>query len=440
MIIAIDASRANRPHKSGTEWYSYYLIKELARLDAKNQYILYTDKPLSGGLSDLENFNLSVEDVSLPPVFDKKGYQIIKSPYGNFRGKILNWPFFCFWTLIRFSLQMFIDHPDVLFIPAHALPLRRSGKVVNTVHDVAFRNHQADYVYERRKLGPSRNLLLRRIVNFAVKIITLGRFQADSLDYLNWSTQYSLKNSDLILTVSEYAKKEIIAHYPWCDSSKIKVVYNGYNQEIYHKQEDKKKISEILNKYGLSTPYILYVGRLERKKNTPSLIEAFAKLKQRRPDLEIKLVLVGDASFGYNEVRCLIDQHRLSRDVVLAGWVREVDMPYIFAGAEVYVLPSRHEGFGITIMQALATGIPVAASDMEVLREVAGDAALFFNPNDKDQISLTLEELLTNNALREKNIIKGLERAKNFSWKKCAGETLKELERIAAPEKRKIGK
>ncbi|MFA5248785.1 MAG: glycosyltransferase family 1 protein [Patescibacteria group bacterium] len=435
MLIAIDASRANRSHKSGTEWYSYYLIKYLSWLDRENQYILYTDKPLSGGLADLGNMNLEIEDVNRLPVYNKKGCQIIKSPFGNFRGHVLKWPFSCFWTLARLSLQMFFDRPDVLFVPAHGLPLWRSGKVVNTIHDVAFRSHPTDNVYDKRRLGPSRSLFLGRIVSLFVRTITIGRFRANSLDYLNWSTEYSLKHSDLILAVSEHTKKEIIANYPRCDASKIKVVHNGYNEDIYHEQEDQPKVSDILNKYGLTKPYILYVGRLERKKNTPFLIEAFAKLKQRRPDLKEKLVLVGDASFGYNEVKCLIDQNGLSSEIILAGWVKEEDMPYITAGAEVYVLPSRHEGFGITILQALASGVPTVASNIPVLREVAGEAAIFFNPNSKEEMSLAMEKLIVNKNLRVELIARGLERVKNFGWEKCAQETLATIEMIKTMKK-----
>lgn len=434
MLIAIDASRANRRHKSGTEWYSYYLIKELARLDSKNQYILYTDKPLVGGLADLSNNNVEVEDVNSIPVFDKKGFQIIKSPYGNFRGRVLRWPFSSFWTLIRFSLQMIIDRPDVLFVPAHGLPLWRSGKVVNTIHDVAFLNKPDDNVYERKNLGSNRNQCFRKIINIFVKIFTFGRFCADSLDYLNWSTQYSLKKSDLILTVSEYAKKEIISHYPWCDSSKIRVVYNGYNKE-YFKRENSEEVFDVLKKYGLTKPYILYVGRLERKKNTPALIEAFAKLKQRRPELKEKLVLVGDASFGYNDIRCLIDQYELSSDVVMPGWIKESDLPLIFSGASAYVLPSLYEGFGITVLQALASGLPTAVSDIEVLREVAGEAAIFFDPSSKNDMSSAMEKLLTDNDLRDNLTKKGLERAKEFGWDKCAEKTLRLLENFCSKGK-----
>jgi hypothetical protein len=116
MIIGIDASRANRGHKSGTEWYSYYLIKNLACIDDKNEYILYTDKPLIGGLLNLEKEDIGEEFYKDEKIkFDKNGFQIIKSPYNNFKAKVLKWPFVFFWTLGRLSMEMLLRRIDVLF-------------------------------------------------------------------------------------------------------------------------------------------------------------------------------------------------------------------------------------------------------------------------------------------------------------------------------------
>ena len=126
MLIGIDASRANRSHRTGTEWYSYYLIRWLAKLDADNQYILFTDKPLVGGLLDLTTKQYNGSDYKCRQDradYDKEGYQIIKSPFNNFRAKILNWPFLYFWTQGRLSLEMILNKVDILFIPAHTLPI-----------------------------------------------------------------------------------------------------------------------------------------------------------------------------------------------------------------------------------------------------------------------------------------------------------------------------
>jgi len=112
MIIGIDASRANKTHRSGTECYSFYIIRELAKLDDQNQYILYVDKPL-----DFDLTNLCENDEEIKVEYDEKGYQKIKSPYNNFKAKILKWPPSFLWTQGRLSLEMLLHRPDILFIP-----------------------------------------------------------------------------------------------------------------------------------------------------------------------------------------------------------------------------------------------------------------------------------------------------------------------------------
>ena len=137
MIIGIDASRANRPQKTGTEWYSYYLIRWLAKLDNKNKYILYTDKALRGGLIDLttnQHENSNEPEISI----DENCNQKLISPHDNFECRILNWPFNFFWTLARLSMAMVRKKPDVLFVPAHSLPLIYPKKTLITIHDVGF--------------------------------------------------------------------------------------------------------------------------------------------------------------------------------------------------------------------------------------------------------------------------------------------------------------
>lgn len=423
MIIGIDASRANRTHRSGTEWYSYYLIKYFAQLDKENQYILYSDKPLSANLADLTTLDFVFQDKNFAPAYDKDGYQVIKSPYNNFKAKILKWPFSYFWTLGRLSMRMIFNGPDVLFVPSHGIPLFHPRKTVNTIHDVAFKREAS--LYEGNKLGPEKGRG-SRMMNFFVRLLTLGKYGANSTDYLDWSTDYSLKHSNKIITVSNFTKSEILKVYS-CEEKKISVVHNGFNDRLYKKITDKNKIAEVLKKYGLEQSYILYVGRLEKKKNIPRLIEAFASFKRHDKNFSEKLVLIGDASFGFDEIKYIIHEFGLQNDVIMPGWASEEDIRYIFNGANAYILPSLHEGFGITLLQAMACGVPVIASDIPVLREVAGEAALFFNPLDREDIVKAMERVVIDQVLREDLIAKGLQRAKEFSWEKCAQETLEIL-------------
>jgi glycosyltransferase involved in cell wall biosynthesis len=423
MLIGIDASRANRTHKSGTEWYSFYLIKYFAQLDSTNQFILYTDQPLSPDLADLTSLDFLPPNKDSEPEYDADGYQKIKSPHNNFKAKVLRWPFSYFWTLGRLSLWMIRHRPDVLFVPAHGIPLIRPKKTVNTIHDVAFKREVG--VYEDNKLGPQKGRG-RRVINFLVRLLTAGKYGASSTDYLNWSTEYSLKHSNQIITVSQFTKDEIVKIYQ-LKEEKIKVIHNGFNDRLYKKIADEKKIAEVLNRYGLSRPYFLYVGRLEKKKNTPLLIEAFVKFKRHHEKRPEKLALIGDASFGFDEMKYIVHEFNLTDEVLTPGWAREEDIPYIFNGATAFILPSLHEGFGITLLQSLACGVPSIASDIPVLREVAGEAALFFDPHNKEALAALMEKIITDQKLRDELGIKGQNRAKDFSWEKCAKETLKTI-------------
>ncbi|MBN2854129.1 glycosyltransferase family 4 protein, partial [Patescibacteria group bacterium] len=242
--------------------------------------------------------------------------------------------------------------------------------------------------------------------------------------YLYWSTKFALKKASKIIAVSNFTKQEIENFYPKAKSNKIKVIHNGYNSELYRLVDDEEKANEVLLKYGLEKPFFLYAGRLEKKKNTPTLIEAFAIMRENYPELKEKLVLIGNASFGYDEVKFVIEEYDLERDILMPGWVEEADMPYIFASASAFIFPTKYEGFGIPLLQAMACGLPIAVSNIPVLHEVAAEAALYFDPNNSSAIAVAMKSLASESALREDLRAKGLERVKNFDFEKCARETL----------------
>lgn len=401
MTIGIDASRANRKNKTGTEWYSFYLIKNLAKIDSENKYILYLDKEPSVELS-----------------------KVIKNNK-NFSFKILYWPITSFWTLGRLSLEMLFFPPNILFVPAHGIPLIHPRKTINTIHDVAFMSEQNVYRQEAPKAS---TIFRRRVLKFIINFVTLGRYDGNSLDYLRWSTYFSLRHASKIIAVSHFTKDEIIKYYPQVKSDKIKVIHNGFPTDIFNDIYDSKKVSETLNKYNLIQPYYLYVGRLERKKNTAFLIEALSILRSDHPEIKEKLVLIGNAGYGYDEVKYAIEEFNLGHEVIVPGWVEELDLPYIFKGASAFVFPTRHEGFGIPILQSLASAVPSTVSDLPVLHEVAGDSVLYFNQNNKQDIADAMARIVIDKNLRTKLVASGKEQVKKFSWLTCAEETLLVIE------------
>lgn len=422
MIIGIDASRANRHHRSGTEWYSYYLIKEIARLDSRNEYILYTDKPLGADLSNL----ISPDKSNNHPDFDQNGFQIITSPHNNFKAKVLNWPFQFLWTQGRLSLEMLISKPDVLFVPSHTLPLIHPKKSVVTIHDIGFERDRT--IYKKKALGPGKGKS-RSLLNFLVKIFTRGKYNSNSLDYLAWSTLFGLKRATKVITVSNFSADEIRSIYGKELNpeifSKISVVHNGFNQEKFKINLDRDKIKTVLNKHELTKPYIFYLGRIERKKNIPRLIEAFSQVVKFNP--EVQLVLTGDASYGFDEVKYLISEFGLDDKVIKTGWVEEDDLPYLYAGSEMFVFPSLYEGFGIPLIEAMACGVPVCCSNAPAITEVVDGAAYAFDSQNSIDMAEKMSRILNDRNLKTELIQKGLEQAKKFSWHQSAKETLEIL-------------
>lgn len=431
MTIGIDASRANKEHKTGTEWYSYHLIKCLAKIDSKNNYILYTDKPLKGGLLDLtsDKFSYSEEEV-----YDDNGYQVIKSPFNNFRAKVLKWPFDFMWTQGRLSLEMLYNRPDVLFVPAHVLPIIHPKKSVVTIHDVGFKRD--GHIYSRDAMGPIDSKTTRGAIDFLVRILTRGKFKANTKDYLDWSTQYALSHARKVITVSQFSKKEIIDIYGTEENKKNKLeekvvaVLNGYNQLTFKHKNNDDKMEEILNKYCIESPFIFYTGRLDKKKNIPALIEAFAIMKEKNPEIKHRLVLTGPANYGYDEINYMIREFGLDNDVIITGWIPEEDLPYIFSAASLFVLPSLYEGFGIPLLQAMACHTPIVASSSGSIPEIVGDAALLFDPRKVYSIATAMEKVINNPGLGRDLVEKGIKIVSNFSWIKCAEETLKEIEKM----------
>ncbi len=402
MTIGIDASRANLKHKTGTEWYSFYVIENLAILDKKNKYILYVNQPVSDDLKQA----------------------VANNP--NFSFKVLEWPFNFFWTLGRLSLEMIFRRPDVLFVPAHTLPLIRPKKTITTIHDIAFARESNLYRHETAKTNVK---LFKGFINVLVKVMTRGKYRSNSIDYLHWSTAFALRKAKKIITVSNFTKEEVLRVYPEAKKDNIVVIHNGYSSD-YRKIDDKKEINRVLERYGIEAPYFLYVGRLEKKKNSPYLIEAFSILKENHPELKEKLVLIGNAGFGYDEAKYVIEEFNLNQEVYMPGWIKEEDLPHIFNGASAFVFPSRHEGFGIPVIQALACGLPTTASSLTVFKEVVGDSLLYFDQNNKRDIARAMHKIVSDDKLREDLIKKGLERVKQFNWKKCAQETLREIENL----------
>lgn len=364
MKIGIDASRIARSEKSGTENYSLNLIKALAKIDQENYYVLY--------------FN------ELPSFFE------ISQP--NFASRVI--PASRFWTQLRLATELVLHPVDLLFVPAHTLPvLKRPGiRTVVTIHDLG-----AEYLANYHKY-PDRI-------------------------YLNWATRFAARFSDQIIAVSKATKADLRKRLG-TDPRKINVVYEGVNREFYYKR-DLAEVEIVRKKYGLRKKYLLFVGTIQPRKNLLRLIEAFAKTH-----LGLDLVLAGQTGWLYGEILAAPKKFRIEEKVKFLGFVPSEDLPALYSGATAFVFPSLYEGFGLPILEAMACGLPVLTSNLSSLPEIAGGAALEVDPYKISDIAQGLITITNKTNLRESLIAKGQERVANFSWEKTAQETLAVFEKV----------
>ncbi len=317
--------------------------------------------------------------------------------------------------------------PDVLFVPAHVLPLIHPRNSVATIHDIGFERDRK--LFRRDLLGPVSGRG-QAFFNLLVRIFTKGRYGADTLDYLSWSTLFQLRHSKRIIVPSSYTKEEVIRFYkPPKDN--VAVIHNGYDPHVFHPIDDERRLHEALERYDITLPYLMYIGKIERKKNIPALVEAFAIMREANKPIRHKLVLAGNAHYGYDEVNYVVQEYGIRKEVIMPGWIKEADLPLLYNAADAFIFPSKHEGFGMPVLEAMACGTPVLAARASSLPEIAGDAALFFDPDNIYRMAEQMARLLTDEGLKKELGRKGLLKARDYSWEKCAKETLALLQEAA---------
>ena len=177
-------------------------------------------------------------------------------------------------------------------------------------------------------------------------------------------------------------------------------------------------------KYSIVGDYLLYLGTLKPSKNIEGLLEAFSQVV--RQDAEIKLVIAGKKGWIYGPIFEKVKKLGLTKRIIFTDYIREEDKPALIAGAKAFILPSYWEGFGLDVLSAMASGVPVVASNAGSLPEVVGDAGVLVDPNNIDSISKGIKKVLTMTKLEyNKQVKKGFKQAAKFSWEKTARETLR---------------
>lgn len=223
-----------------------------------------------------------------------------------------------------------------------------------------------------------------------------------------------------VLTLSEKSKFDIVRHYSIA-RERVFVTNLASDAGSFHTQSA-ADISAVRKKYKLPARFILYIASSLPHKNYPRLLEAFKLVKAK--DAGIKLVLIGARESGHGEISAKIDGLGIKDDVVFSGWLPFEDIPLIYAASELFAFPSLHEGFGIPVLEAMASGVPVVCSAISPLTEVAGDAALLVDPLDTASMASGILSVLGDKTLRERLVRRGISRAREFSWEKTAKATI----------------
>ncbi|MCQ9205354.1 MAG: glycosyltransferase family 4 protein [Omnitrophica bacterium] len=246
-------------------------------------------------------------------------------------------------------------------------------------------------------------------------------FSKRSLDGYTRMHRKVLKKAKLIITDSQNSKNDIV-ELMGIDEKKIKVIMLGVD-ERFKQTGDKEKVSRYLSKYNINSKYILFVGGPSENKNVSGLLKGY-KIFRENSSQNHKLVLVGKKSWGYSKIIEEAKDLGLERDIIVTGYVSDEDLVYIYNGADLLVHPSLYEGFGFPPLEAMACGVPVVASDVSSIPEVVGDAAILIDPYNTEDLAQVIIKVIDDSSLRQELTKKGLQRAKDFSWERCARETL----------------
>jgi len=213
------------------------------------------------------------------------------------------------------------------------------------------------------------------------------------------------------------------------------VIHLGKN-DAFRPDLDASQARRVREKYGIHGEYVLYVGTIEPRKNLVRLVSAFAEVSGRYPGL--LLVIAGNKGWMYEDLMETVRNTRMESKVIFTGFVPEMEKPFLIASAKVFAYPSLYEGFGMPVLEALACGIPTLTSRVSSMPEVAGDAALLIDPMNTAELSLALDRLLSDDALREKLKQKALLQSAKFTWAKAAEMTLRVYESALRGEAGKV--
>ncbi|MEW6088478.1 MAG: glycosyltransferase family 1 protein [bacterium] len=364
MKIGLDVSPIAGGNWTGVGNYIINIVSNLARIDKENLYYLcYRFAHL------------------------KNRARILKIHQDNIKTKIIQEPF-------NFIFQLKID---IFHGLADRLPGFYRCKKIVTIHDIGSVVLEGNY-----SSGHFKDMMKKR-----------------------YEKMLDRKQADLVITVSEFTKREIIKHFSY-PGENIRVVYPGVRKMF--KPQSESSINSAKEKYAIKRDYYLYVGAITLRKNISRIIKAFKIFSDKNKTID--LILAGNLSYGNEEILDEIIKLGLDERVKLTGYIKNEELVSLYCGAKALVFPSLYEGFGLPVIEAMACGTPVIVSNTASMPEVVASAGCLVDPEDVSDIARNLFVLAEDDNLRKNLKEKGLNRAQMFSWEKAARETFKIYEEL----------
>jgi len=228
-----------------------------------------------------------------------------------------------------------------------------------------------------------------------------------------------------VLTISEWSKRDLVEIYG-LNPGNVEVTYLGYDKRLYNDVPPDPEVSaELLGRFGIRRPFILHHGMVQLRKNVHRLIQAWDRVHERDRDFSVQLVLAGAMGHGHEEILRVRETSRNRDRVILTGALPDAELATLVKNASLCAIPSLYEGFCLPMVEAMACGVPTVASNSSCIPEVSGSVLEYFDPLSVEEMGETIRCALEDSELRGRLRDRGLARAAEFSWERCARETLR---------------
>jgi glycosyltransferase involved in cell wall biosynthesis len=374
MRIAVNAIFLQKELLEGYGHYAKEVLSRLVQQHPEHEFIFLFDRPYDPSF-----------------VFGPNVKPLVVGPAARHAAA------FKYWYDVKAPLALRAFKPDVWIQPYGFCSLTTGIPQLLLVHDLAFLHHPDHIAWHHRW-------------------------------YYKMYTRRFLKKAKRVITVSEYSKTDIIQHYPLAEQ-KITVI-PGAAKTIFQPADWQQK-QAVKEKYTAGTEYFICTGGIHPRKNLMNLLKAFSLFKKWQHS-NMKLVVAGRLAWQYNDIIEKLKTYKYRSDVILTGYLPDEELAKLTASAYAMVYPSFFEGFGLPIVEAMQSGVPVITSNTSSMPEVGGDAALYANPNDPNAIAKHMLALYRDETFRNKLVETGFEQAKRFNWDQAASLIWDEAKRVVS--------